>query len=167
MNAEQLKKYDEKGEEVNESVAEFDSGEELTEALKGFLRPGDRIRYHGVLHRVIDAGKQGLRVAATHPQPGEKALAEAEAAELHALFALQQTRMTEAVEAWRKATGKYGFLPDLGDLLAWLMDRPAALEAQVRELREAVQTALDWRGLDGDGITDPVALQLACLLTAT
>jgi hypothetical protein len=62
-------------------------------------------------------------------------------AELEALFALQQTRMAEATHMWQEATGKQDVLPDLGDLLAWLMARPAALEALVRELRDALTCA--------------------------
>ena len=41
--------------------------------------------------------------------------------ELNRLFDLQQTRMNEAVAMWRKATGKEDTIPDLGDLLEWLM----------------------------------------------
>ena len=41
--------------------------------------------------------------------------------ELNRLFDLQQTRMNKAVAMWRKATGKEDTLPDLGDLLEWLM----------------------------------------------
>jgi len=51
--------------------------------------------------------------------------AEARCAELEALFALQRTRMAEAIRAWQEATGKQDVLPDLGDLLAWLMARAA------------------------------------------
>jgi hypothetical protein len=69
--------------------------------------------------------------------------AEARIAELEALFALQQTRMTEATRAWQEATGKRDVLPDLGDLLAWLMDRPAELEAQVRKLRDALEGMIE------------------------
>ena len=59
-------------------------------------------------------------------------------AELEALFALQQTRMTEAIHIWQEATGKQDVLPDLGDLLAWLMARPAALEALARKLQKVL-----------------------------
>jgi len=64
-------------------------------------------------------------------------------AELEALFALQQTRMAEATRMWQEATGKQDVLPDLGDLLAWLMARPAALEALARELRNSLQEMCD------------------------
>jgi len=84
-------------------------------------------------------------------------------AELEALFALQQTRMAEATEAWHKATGKHDVLPDLGDLLAWLMTRSAAMEAQrleagaqvrelealVRELRDTANPVADERNITG------------------
>jgi len=56
--------------------------------------------------------------------------AKARYAELEALFALQQIRMAEATYMWQEATGRRDVLLDLGDLLAWLMARPAALEAQ-------------------------------------
>ena len=42
---------------------------------------------------------------------------------LRQLFALQRTRMDEATELWRKETGQYYTLPDLGDLLQWLIER--------------------------------------------
>jgi len=42
--------------------------------------------------------------------------------ELRALFALQETRMTEAIEAWRVAhPGHDNVIPDLGKLLVWLL----------------------------------------------
>ena len=66
-------------------------------------------------------------------------------AELEALFALQQTRMAEATHMWQEATGKQDVLPDLGDLLAWLMARPAELEMQVEAAREVLEVA-DLRG---------------------
>jgi len=43
--------------------------------------------------------------------------------ELRQLFAIQRTRMDEATELWRKETGQYYTLPDLGELLQWLMER--------------------------------------------
>jgi hypothetical protein len=55
-------------------------------------------------------------------------------AELEALFALQKTRMTETTRMWQEATGKQDVLPDLGDLLAWLMARPGVLEAAMIKL---------------------------------
>lgn len=46
----------------------------------------------------------------------------AEVDELQALFDLQWTRMGEATELWRAAhPGKELVMPDLGDLLTWLM----------------------------------------------
>ena len=59
--------------------------------------------------------------------------AEARIAELEALFALQQTRMAEATRMWQEAMGKQDALPDLGDLLAWLIVRSVALVPQERE----------------------------------
>lgn len=44
-------------------------------------------------------------------------------AELERVFELQQTRMGKATKMWRKAhPGKKNVLPDLGDLLEWLME---------------------------------------------
>ena len=42
----------------------YRNGEDLREALMdGTLRAGMTIIYHGIEHVVVDAGKQGLRVA--------------------------------------------------------------------------------------------------------
>lgn len=51
--------------------------------------------------------------------------------ELEALFALQRTRMDEATKMWQKATGKADVLPDLGDILAWFMERIEELEKDI------------------------------------
>lgn len=48
---------------------------------------------------------------------------EAELAEYKSIFDLQQKRMGEATKRWQAATGRYDALPDLGDLLQWLMDQ--------------------------------------------
>lgn len=45
-------------------VSVYATGEALTDALPD-LKVGSLLRYHGVLHKVIDAGEQGHRVAAT------------------------------------------------------------------------------------------------------
>ena len=47
--------------------------------------------------------------------------AEAENAELQAVFDLQETRTKKAEKMWQQATGKHNTLPDLGVLLDWLM----------------------------------------------
>jgi hypothetical protein len=44
-------------------------------------------------------------------------------AEYDQIFALQQSRMGEATKLWQEATGKHDILPDLGDLLGFLMSR--------------------------------------------
>jgi len=41
--------------------------------------------------------------------------------ELWAVFNLQQTRLKKAQRMWRRATGRHNTLPDLGELLDWLM----------------------------------------------
>ncbi len=48
--------------------------------------------------------------------------------EIQALFDLQHTRMKEATRLWQDATGKHDILPDLGDLLTWLLDEIDRLE---------------------------------------
>jgi len=40
---------------------------------------------------------------------------------LNGLFNLQSTRMDKAIKLWRESTGKHDTIPDLGDLLEWLM----------------------------------------------
>ena len=55
--------------------------------------------------------------------------AEEEVKELQAVFDLQQTRMGKGTKMWRIATGKNDVLPDLGDLLDWLMDQIEKAEA--------------------------------------
>ena len=56
-------------EEKEERMETFLDGEELREALATELHEGDRVCFHGVEHRVIDAGEQGLRVAAQKEKP--------------------------------------------------------------------------------------------------
>jgi len=63
----------------------------------------------------IDKDKEGLWLIDELKKCREKNT------ELNRLFDLQQTRMNEAVAMWRKATGKEDTIPDLGDLLEWLM----------------------------------------------
>lgn len=77
--------------------------------------------------------------------------AEAKRDEYKHLFDLQQKRMTEATKLWQWATGKHDVLPDLGDLLNWLMirarmnhtTREAKLEAECDILREQYSMALE------------------------
>lgn len=49
----------------------------------------------------------------------------AELAEMNALFELQYTRMSEATALWQAEAPveRRGVMPDLGALLAWLMER--------------------------------------------
>lgn len=50
-------------------------------------------------------------------------LLQRENAELEALFELQHLRSVEADEMWRRAhPGNDNIIPDLGDLLEWLME---------------------------------------------
>ena len=47
--------------------------------------------------------------------------AESAGAEMQALFEMQWKRSREADKMWQKATGKHDTIPDLGELLKWLM----------------------------------------------
>lgn len=84
-------------------------------------------------------GREQTIVNARDVQCEGRKRAEARAEELERLFALQQTRMGEATEAWREATGKHDVLPDLGDLLAWLLSTRETLEAECRRMRERLE----------------------------
>lgn len=68
--------------------------------------------------------------------------------EFKAIFDLQQTRMERATKVWQKATGN-NCLPDLGQLLDWLLStskaekkRASDLEAENARMREALEHAL-------------------------
>ncbi len=50
------------------------------------------------------------------------------------LFDLAQKRERPWIEAWRKATGKHGTLPDYGEMLGWICDRAEIAETRVAEL---------------------------------
>lgn len=49
--------------------------------------------------------------------------------ELNNLFELQQRRMEDAAKAWQAGTGKTDVLPDLGELLTWLMVKADIIKA--------------------------------------
>ncbi len=51
--------------------------------------------------------------------------------ELDNLFEIQRTRMDKATKLWQKATGRGETLPDLGELLGWLMDHADRLQEQL------------------------------------
>ena len=85
--------------------------------------------------------------AALVPQEAQAPEADARLAELEALFALQKTRMAEATRMWQEATGKQDVLPDLGDLLAWLMVRLVELEALEKALHCSWCGSLSWTAL--------------------
>lgn len=71
--------------------------------------------------------------------------ARAEIIDLRALFDLQQTRMVEATEAWRAESPaeRENVLPDLGDLLVWLMSRAEGAEAGREVERTGLRNAMD------------------------
>ena len=52
--------------------------------------------------------------------------AETEISEMSALFDMQRKRMVEATAEWQRATGET-YYPDLGQLLAWLLDNRKAM----------------------------------------
>lgn len=55
--------------------------------------------------------------------------------ELRALFERQHTRVREATQRWREATGKHLTQPDLGTLVQWLLDGRDAVERENAELK--------------------------------
>lgn len=62
----------------------------------------------------------------------------ADNAELNALFDLQYKRTTEATKAWRKANpDNDNVLPDLGNLLEWMLK-------EIARLQKWQQEALPW-----------------------
>jgi hypothetical protein len=68
---------------------------------------------------------------------------EARVAELESLFELQHTRDQEAVAMWRAGTGRHDVLPDLGDLLAWLMSEIEKYK------KESYSHKTSWEDLNG------------------
>jgi len=64
----------------------------------------------------------------------------------------------DAIAALEAAEAEIERLRGLQEPLA--KQRWQAARAEIERLRETMQAALDWRGLDGDGITDPVRQQL-------
>ena len=69
----------------------------------------------------------------------------ADMAELRALFDLQYTRMTEATQRWREESRAEWaqVLPDLGELLAWLMRRADSARARANEAARLSAAARD------------------------
>lgn len=63
--------------------------------------------------------------------------------ELDNLFDIQQTRMGEATKLWQEATGETETLPDLGELLDWLMERGTDAEAKVKQLEKNLKKAMN------------------------
>jgi chromosome condensin MukBEF ATPase and DNA-binding subunit MukB len=75
-----------------------------------------------------NAAEQNLRLAQEMlEQQGEINKLKAELADYRALFDLQFTRMQEASALWRAEAPeeRYNVMPDLGELLTWLMERGA------------------------------------------
>lgn len=88
------------------------------EGLQRTLAENDRLQRHARI------GDDELRRERDQAEDERDRLRE-ENAELQALFDLQWTRMGEAVEAWRAADpdNRESVIPDLGELLTWLLDR--------------------------------------------
>ena len=55
----------------------------------------------------------------------------AENREQEKLFELQRRRMGEATRIWQQATGRTDVLPDLGALLAWLLEERESLQKEL------------------------------------
>lgn len=51
--------------------------------------------------------------------------------ELEQLFELQHKQMQEATHIWQRATGRFDTLPDVGQLLTWLLDERTALQKEL------------------------------------
>lgn len=49
------------------------------------------------------------------------------------LFALQRTRTMEAYRLWQQAHNQPHVYPDLGELIGWLLERIAELEADIEQ----------------------------------
>lgn len=62
-------------------------------------------------------------------------------AELQRLFDLQHSRVGEATELWQKATGKEGVLPDLGELVKWLLDKIAKQDSIIGRVSRMCEIA--------------------------
>lgn len=65
-------------------------------------------------------------------------------AELQALFAKQWERSREADKLWQKATGKHDTIPDLGELLKWLMEQISEVEQLKAQLAQVVTDRDEW-----------------------
>lgn len=65
--------------------------------------------------------------------PGEMVVLHEEAERLRELFALQRTRMREATALWQAAMAKPDVFPDLGELIAWLIQRAESARREVWE----------------------------------
>ena len=60
-----------------------------------------------------------------------------DADEIRQLFDLQHKRTAEADKLWQIANNKPGTLPDLGDLIRWLMERAAVYERALQRIVDA------------------------------
>ncbi len=69
-------------------------------------------------------------------------VAEKERDEMQALFDLQHTRTVVADKLWQEAHGKPDVLPDLGELVSWLLRERAALKSAAERKDEAL-TVID------------------------
>jgi multidrug efflux pump subunit AcrA (membrane-fusion protein) len=117
----------------------------ITRLIDGlhYVHPSD---YEIKRQEVLDQSERiaELEVALDHAT-GQASVAakDAEIVEMEALFDLQQTRMEEATVAWRAAhPGNDTTLPDLGELLKWLLARIAELEAALDRAEHHMKYAI-------------------------
>ena len=62
---------------------------------------------------------------------------------LEKLFEIQHRRSQEADKRWQEATGKHDTIPDLGDLLRWLMDEIDRLIKDVKTWHDCAEKTTD------------------------
>lgn len=74
---------------------------------------------------------------------------------LDRLFALQQTRMGTAIAMWQEATDKRDVLPDLGDLLGWLLAE--VLRERERARAENEELRANW-DMEIDSVAEHIRL---------
>lgn len=63
---------------------------------------------------------------------------EAEIKEFQTLFEMQKTRLKQVTKLWQEATGQHGTIPDLGDLVEWLLELVKKAESE-RDLLFPIQ----------------------------
>lgn len=108
------------------------------------LTPEERADLRKVAVKAID--KKWTSVSAFRPEIILSMLDEFD--EYDRRFELQWRRMADATAMWRAATGKHMILPDLGDLLKWLMDEIERLRPKT--LEESLEICRKWELTDAE-----------------